>query len=37
MIEYLRYKLKCSGVPVEGPAEVFCDKKSVVKNPSTTK
>ena len=34
MIEALRYKLICFGIPVEGPAEVFCDNMSVVKNPS---
>ena len=34
MIEYLRYKLRCFGIPVEGPAEVFCDNMSVVKNSS---
>ena len=32
MIESLRYKLRCFGIPVEGPAEVFCDNMSVVKN-----
>ena len=32
MIEALRYKLRCFGIPVEGPAEVFCDNMSVVKN-----
>ena len=32
MIEYLRYKLRCFGIPVEGPAEVFFDNVSVVKN-----
>ena len=30
--EALRYKLRCFGIPVEGPAEVFCDNISVVKN-----
>ena len=34
MIESLRYKLRCFGIPVEGPAEVFCDNMSVVKNSS---
>ena len=33
-IEALRYKLRCLGIPVEGPAEVFCDNMSVVKNSS---
>ena len=32
MIEALRYKLRCFGVPVESPAEVFCDNMSVVNN-----
>ena len=34
MIETLRYKLRCFGIPVEGPEEVFCDNMSVVKNSS---
>ena len=32
MIEALRYKLRFFGIRVEGPAEVFCDNMSVVKN-----
>ena len=32
MIEALRYKLRCFEIPVEGPAEVFCDNMSFVKN-----
>ena len=32
MIEALRYKLRCFGIPVEDPAKVFCDNMSVVKN-----
>ena len=32
MIEALRYKLRYFGISVEGPAEVFCDPMSVVKN-----
>ena len=32
MIEALRYKLRCFGMPVEGPAEVLFDIMSVVKN-----
>ena len=32
MIESLRYKLRCFGIPVEGPAEVFCDNIPVIKN-----
>ena len=34
MIEALRYKLQCFEITVEGPAELFCDKISVVKNSS---
>ena len=34
MIEALRYKLRTFGVPIDGPAEVFCDNKSVVTNSS---
>ena len=36
MIESLRYKLRCFGIPVEYPAEMFGDKMSVVKNLSIT-
>ena len=36
MIEALRYKLRCFGIPVEGPVEVFCDNMSVVTNSSIT-
>ena len=32
MIEALRYKLICFEIPVEGPAEVFCDNMPVVKS-----
>ena len=32
MIEALRYKLRCFGITVKGPAEVFCDNMSFVKN-----
>ena len=32
MIEALRYKLRYFGIPVEGPAEVFCNKISLVNN-----
>ena len=32
MIEGLRYKLRMLGVPLEGPARVYCDNESVVKN-----
>ena len=34
IIEALRYKLRCFGIPVEGPAEVFCDNMPVVNNSS---
>ena len=37
MIESMRYKLICFGIPVEGPAEVFCDNISFVKNLSIPK
>ncbi len=32
MVEGLRYKLRMMGVQVDGPANVFCDNESVVKN-----
>jgi hypothetical protein len=32
MIKGLWYKLQMLGVPLEGPAHVFCDNESVVKN-----
>ena len=31
-IEYLRYKLRMSGIPVEDPMNVFCDNESIFKN-----
>ena len=34
LIVGLRYKLRMFGVPVEGPAYVFCDNRGVVKNAS---
>ncbi|GFH48949.1 hypothetical protein CTEN210_05425 [Chaetoceros tenuissimus] len=34
MVEALRYKLRCFGVPIDGPTEVLCDNKSVVTNSS---
>ena len=34
MIESLRYKLRMFGVPIDGPARVLCDNKSVVTNSS---
>jgi hypothetical protein len=30
----LRYKLRMFGVPLEGPAQVYCDNQGVVKNTS---
>jgi hypothetical protein len=30
MIEGLRYKLHMMGIPIDGPASVFCDNNSVV-------
>jgi hypothetical protein len=30
MLEALRYKLRMFGIPIDGPANVFCDNKSVV-------
>ena len=35
MLEGLRYKLRMMGVPLDGPADLFCDNESVVTN--TTK
>jgi hypothetical protein len=32
MVEALRYKLRCFGVPVDGPTEVLCDNKAVITN-----
>jgi hypothetical protein len=34
LVESLRYKLRMFGVPIEGPARVFCDNESVVKSSS---
>jgi len=34
MIVALRYKLRMFGVPIEGPANVFCDNRGIVKNVS---
>jgi hypothetical protein len=34
MIVALRYKLCMFGVPIDGPANVFCDNHGVVKNAS---
>ena len=35
MIVAMRYKLRMFGVPLEGPAQVFCDNQGVVKNTSS--
>jgi hypothetical protein len=34
-LEALRYKLRMMGIPIDGPANVFCDNDSVVKSSST--
>ena len=34
LIETLRYKLRCFGIPIDGPVTVLCDNKSVVTNSS---
>ena len=34
MIVVLRYKLRMFGIPIDGPANVFCDNRGVVKNVS---
>jgi len=34
MVEALRYKLRCFGVPEQGSSEILCDNKSVVTNSS---
>ena len=34
MVESFMYKLRMFGVNLEGPAEVYCDNKSVVKKSS---
>ena len=34
LVEALRYKLRTFGIPVEGPADIFCDNQSVVTNSS---
>jgi hypothetical protein len=33
-IKALRYKLRMFGVPIDGPADMFCDNQGVVKNAS---
>ena len=35
MVKALRYKLRMFGIPIEGPASVFCDNEAVVKNTGT--
>jgi hypothetical protein len=35
LVVALRYKLRMFGVPINGPANVFCDNRGVVKNAST--
>ena len=32
MVEGLRYKLRMFGVPIDGPANIYCDNEGVVKN-----
>ena len=34
-VEGLRYKLRMFGIPIDGPADIFCDNQSVVKAAST--
>ena len=34
MVKGLRYKLRMMGIPLDGPANVFCDNNSVVTNSS---
>ena len=34
MIKTLRYKLRMFGIPIDGPASVFCDNEAVYKNTS---
>ena len=36
MVEVLRYKLRCFGVPIDGPTEVLSDNRSVVTNSSVS-
>jgi hypothetical protein len=35
LVKSLRYKLRMFGIPIDGPADVFCDNESVFKNVST--
>ena len=32
MVKALRYKLRMFGIPIDGPASVFCDNEAVYKN-----
>ena len=32
IIEAFRYKLRMFGIPVEGPANVYCDNEAMTKN-----
>ena len=32
LIEGLRYKLRMFGIPIDGPADIFCDNEAVTKN-----
>ena len=34
MIKTLRYKLRMFGIPIDGPANIFCDNEAVYKNTS---
>ena len=34
MVKALRYKLRMFGVPLDGPASIFCDNEAVYKNTS---
>ena len=34
LIISMRYKLRMMGIPIEGPAHVFCDNEAVYKNSS---
>ena len=34
MVKTLRYKLRMFGIPIDGPANVFCDNEAVYKNTS---
>lgn len=33
-VQALRYKLRMMGIPIDGPADMFCDNEAVVKNTS---